>query len=914
MRSICGLNEFYISCNPPLLPAGVNYVVEKTKMEYPNDQIRPGHGSTSEEDVKIMGDSPRVLPWTRLENGTDVDDGRYDTHRFPANMANFRHRAVWRGLESLNGWTVNNFLNQLKSIWEASGAPTTIKELEIRLDCKLSHNLASNLMYVATSSGEETLRKAIQTLGNFIRILCTGGFETNHMILAGSGSFNFAFRWLSHVGQERSTYVSTESEHIADEYNRLQMAVTLRTERLDGKNNDYISGKTRHPFKGGLKIGATKVFGPFDGFEYRKKNATAAFKQTTEYPPGAKKPPKHENPPVENSTVENSTVKNAPVEGSESIRGAPLARSSLQERYVETWRADVERANAEYVGEEWKTRSFQQGQADFDEHGNRKQGSANYIMADFYRTMVSASKPREVIHELNDFEDLICFDRDTETGPNCLPLAEKPMEDLIDLEEVVVQPAKQQSIDLLSTWEPYPTILDTGISQTLQAPLSATVKPGAQMDGFNRCNGVKDEPACFGRWNDDELKILRETMKQRAGRRIGNWSTSRSSFAMPAVETQTSPQGQSNRKNASEHDSMSRSSRDMPIRPRDGPGVQRKISAGEQISDVTLMKKKANLHEAKARVKDMAKILPFLPGRVSIGVKFGRIYVKDVSHSQVDVGTGPNFTMDEMLMMLYQQEHQLGFSTTLSTCGPDMDAFVRQQPRGEPSWLFSSPSTRVSYEFTCYSGVGDAFVVEVDAMTFDYAFISRSTCLDSSPTHAAIGKALVASVSVTSKTDIGIIVETTTDERLGATVCAVRVLHVAEYRQGVKGGSVLSVTMVKRLSPRKRQEKRMQWSLDLSGHRGYPPIFYEASISSVRAKAILEENVDLKFGDSASWALEHLVGDDILEDICRPALGMMSGMDDIGLNNDNGHRLDGRRTFNDTVAEQEERKGKTKFW
>jgi len=53
--------------------------------------------------------------------------------------------------------------------------------------------------------------------------------------------------------------------------------------------------------------------------------------------------------------------------------------------------------------------------------------------------------------------------------------------------------------------------------------------------------------------------------------------------------------------------------------------------------------------------------------------------------------------------------------------------------------------------------------------------------------------------------------------------------------------------------------------------------------------------VDL--GQSAKWTADVLKDEGVFEDICRPALGMIPRMDDIGLANDNGlaHMAGSRR-------------------
>lgn len=120
--------------------------------------------------------------------------------------------------------------------------------------------------------------------------------------------------------------------------------------------------------------------------------------------------------------------------------------------------------------------------------------------------------------------------------------------------------------------------------------------------------------------------------------------------------------------------------------------------------------------------------------------------------------------------------------------------------------------------------------------------------------------------------------------------------------------------MHKRLVPGEKQEKRMKWQLGQSLYEGRPCLWYEASVSSGRAQQLFAENVDLEFGDRTCWDCEQLDREGVFEDICRPALGMITRMDAIGLLNDNGLRQKGQASFKDSLVEAKERRGDVVFW
>lgn len=184
-------------------------------------------------------------------------------------------------------------------------------------------------------------------------------------------------------------------------------------------------------------------------------------------------------------------------------------------------------------------------------------------------------------------------------------------------------------------------------------------------------------------------------------------------------------------------------------------------------------KKSHILKLAENRAEDVASILELAPGHVSVELKFGCFYLKDLSHSQIDVGSGPYWGTAEMLESLNGDDIPpscIGFSTALTTCGPDIEDLVKMRPSGEPPWVHFE--TQVWYEFSLSSEEQAPFVVEVDAETFNACCrgvekelgdvylhcvrrpwdmrigVTQQTALSHSPLHVAIADALVASMNV----------------------------------------------------------------------------------------------------------------------------------------------------------------------
>ncbi|PNY22577.1 Uncharacterized protein TCAP_07099 [Tolypocladium capitatum] len=1130
-----GFAEFYVTCNPPLLPKGVDFVVESTAEAFTNvrscteccrkpatnagaqneviELLYEPHipwfkvitdrahqepvaefiqrvlaavvekdsdllgidrsnqagnrGHDAPVDVKIVGSNSRVLPWSRLQNEADTDDGRFDAHRFPCNMRNAKHRAVWRGLESMDGWTVDALFYLLASEWMHVGAPTCITELEELVQCQISHNLAANLVYVGSSLHLGVVETALKTLDAFLRIAVYGHYRREHLILTeGPGPFRIVYKWLSHIGQDKTTYVHGTKDRIGDEYGRLRTAVTLRTQR-ELKNALWETDGTLYPFKGGLKPGAAKVFAPFDGYQYPKKHPTAVHRlftkilevrkangrgsqnlsgcnsadATGEEPPllavESVVPLDTQNQPRDARSDTQPSPQPEQLDtpgGAVAVTGEPatatpgdtliLVESGSCPRpksFVESWRDAVGLAAPEDIGEPWKPTGRQQSLFFFDEPDEKtlrsELGGESELLAAVFQGigMSSGSHAQPTSESVDPFDksdDLICLKHEPQTAAPRRSPAETQDQGLLDVNIAPGQQPRQPAISpqrvnggsgylqgRVATRKQHLSLLDTYNPPMVPTVSSAVTEANGAARGASAGYGEANDPGenlvDFG-VRLEEPRDNQKTMNQRAGCDKGRHAKATSAPGSQALSAGIL-RGVAERANAvagslaategavDRHERQSVKTLVPKVAISSGQAVSRSARASEPPSysgavkaahqqplvqgghrqELPLLpdprattagepavpessgrspgeaaaKKSGMLIQTEARVKDLASVLQLTPGNVSIDLNFGRFYLKDLSHSQVDVGAGPHWTVADMLENLNANElppQCLGFSTILSTCGPDMDDLAGIQPPVEQKW--SLCSTRVLYEFTCSIQGGDDFVVEVDSQTLEYGCrglkedlghlylhcvhrpwdmqvcVSRSTHLTKSPTHMAIGKALIASICVGADDRGEVVVETTTDERLEATVASVNIRHVAQYRHQETGGSMLSITMTKTLAPAERQEKRMKWCVTRQHTKGAPYIFYQASVSSVRAEELFGENRDMKLGQETTWDSDKLEKEGVFEDICRRAFGMVTHMNHIGLLNDNGLSMKGVNAFNDSLVEAKERGGNAAFW
>lgn len=135
------------------------------------------------------------------------------------------------------------------------------------------------------------------------------------------------------------------------------------------------------------------------------------------------------------------------------------------------------------------------------------------------------------------------------------------------------------------------------------------------------------------------------------------------------------------------------------------------------------------------------------------------------------------------------------------------------------------------------------------------------------------------------------------------SVDQVRVRHVARYRDGKHGNTLLNITMWQATNMdleagddgnRSTRHIRVEPS-ENKDTKGLANVWYEASISSVRLEKVFLENAGMEFGEEVKWAEAQLKEEGVFKSLYRPAICMVEAMDQIGSGNNNGRNpFDGR--------------------
>ena len=153
---------------------------------------------------------------------------------------------------------------------------------------------------------------------------------------------------------------------------------------------------------------------------------------------------------------------------------------------------------------------------------------------------------------------------------------------------------------------------------------------------------------------------------------------------------------------------------------------------------------------------------------------------------------------------------------------------------------------------------------------------------------------------------------------------SIRVRNVSTYYHSDFSHSLLNVTMTTVTTKEVGEKKHMVVFRGNTRIRpgplgcadGNPQQWLEVSISSKRVDRVFEGNVDLEFGEMASWSDEDFEKESILDDLCWPAVGVVWGMDRVGKTNENGQgqNLGSQLVYNEGFPVDKQEEDEQVFW
>ncbi|KAF4502187.1 hypothetical protein FAGAP_1607 [Fusarium agapanthi] len=315
--------EFYVSCNPPLLPTGVAMIfasVEENSdlgiveilyepeipwfklitprasqreildwmhsqleelMESEADAVIRDEDeddfSTSaiQPDIEVLVEDPHIIAFPSLQTILKDTLSQYDAFRYPAIIKTLSYKTVWRVPES-SGVTILQILSNYESLGSVSPLGPSIDSLQALTKCLITYNFQGSLLYIGSNESEQALGVAKQKLDTLANFMDAPLPPTTHMVFTeASSSATLCYRYMTHTGLSGLTYVdSADTDPSEDlEYASIVSAVSLRMESLN-RYRQPVPDRVKYPIlESGKLTGWHPEFHPFSGYSYGNKRS-----------------------------------------------------------------------------------------------------------------------------------------------------------------------------------------------------------------------------------------------------------------------------------------------------------------------------------------------------------------------------------------------------------------------------------------------------------------------------------------------------------------------------------------------------------------------------------------------------------------------------------------------------------------
>ena len=130
--------------------------------------VKHGNNAKSEADVEVVALEPRIMPWAAYcQRPVDFSDSSL----YPGELAEYLHKAVWRGLDVLPEYNVEDLLRVAALLWNddaacrsGQGALDLLAFGKI-MKCDALPNLGQTVVYLG-SGGAKYVERAMRGLDN----------------------------------------------------------------------------------------------------------------------------------------------------------------------------------------------------------------------------------------------------------------------------------------------------------------------------------------------------------------------------------------------------------------------------------------------------------------------------------------------------------------------------------------------------------------------------------------------------------------------------------------------------------------------------------------------------------------------------------------------------------------------------
>ncbi|CAJ0545809.1 Ff.00g092820.m01.CDS01 [Fusarium sp. VM40] len=1041
-----GYTEFYISCNPPLLPNGVSLIITDLMKELESmvievlyepeipwfkfitsvehrlevsrwmhsrldslltaeaGEVDANQGESDLEfkgrsDIEILTETPHIVSYPEFQDILKDILQEYEPFRYPEHLKPLPYKTVWQCPELFEGVTVTKLLSKYKLLWPSSSGEPSIEDLGELTKCQISHNLQGSLLYIGSNEDAGAINTTTRKLDILSSLMDTPLATTSHMLFTEtSNPTRLCYRWLTHTGLSKLTYVDPTGSERNQEYDRIAGAVALRIETVNSSGHS-VPDSTVYPIGPKTSTNWQTEFTPFSGYTYgNKRSGTTAISQhkrphqcsqphlldkvgnqakkfhksigcypftsnaqtstkdsaqaadtipSTEYPisHGAE----HETPAV--PIVAGNTFNLQTLQSHLPVTG----KSNLSPEEIRTWLD--------------KTGSMDSCPSSTGEESDHE-GSANEASQKLPQTPNPALKPPEL--QLDGLGDILSLAQASGAQTSAPSAQRLPSHNLLGLQDdevgnpvpVVVQTRDRQPSNLMDA-------VDDPINMPI---LGEILYPTRHKD--QRGTAMAQNPSAeivFGR-QDDRPRDLFETMRQQAPAPVSSWANIASSKKPTKEEEHRNfgrnvpvkvvTDGRPKAYGTGEKEPARLDGSSAQVASGVGNTPKRRTQQQVQTDETKCRGSRPNLApqssrivpgmdmpvldhvdcskiavQAEAKLRELMQVVQVVPGKIIVKADFGRLCLKGESPSLVNNGQEPFWSASEVNKTLNSKMLDVGFYPILSTSGEEAN-LIPQLFGGRASWLPTNKQT--FYEFLCVGETATApLVIRVDADTFRHECLALPQELSQAYVHCTqrawdvkfsvsridmgritkgfeeLAASLVRSMDIKTNEIGEIVIEAEPTSSSGWYIDRVRIHHEANYRNGGRGPSRLTITMtrlVERFPGIIRDKFRGQSVPAAPSRGGQLAQWFEASVSSMRVDEVMQENSRLEFGEKTRWTPETLDRQDALKAICEPALRMVSQMDQVGKSNENGHGPRTDRQAYDAVEDMKERNKNNFFW
>ncbi|KIL94935.1 hypothetical protein FAVG1_01866 [Fusarium avenaceum] len=947
-----GYAEFYISCNPPLLPNGVSLIIADLMKELESMVIEVLYEPEIPwfKFITSVEHQLEVSRWmhSRLDNLLTAEAGEVDANQDESDLE-FKGRSDIEILTEtphiVSYPELQDILKDILQEYEPFRYPEHLKPLPYKTDAPLA--------------------------------------TTSHMLFTEiSNPTRLCYRWLTHTGLSKLTYVDPTGSERNQEYDRIAGAVALRIETVNSSGHS-VPDSTVYPIGPKTSTNWQTEFTPFSGYtphqcsqphlldkvgnQGKKLNKpTVCYPHTSNAPTSTKDSTKaadtipstdyliprgaeHETPAV--PIVTGNTFNLQTLQSCLPVTG----KSNLSPEEIRTWLD--------------KTGSMDSSPSSNGEESDHE-GSTNEASQKLPQTTHPALKPPEI--QSDGLGDIISL-ADTSGAPTSAPSAQRlPSHNLLGLQDEEVGNPVPVAVQ---TRDRQPSNLMDAVDDPIDMPiLGEILYPTHQKD--QKGTAMAQNPSAeimFGR-QDDRPRDLFETMRQQAPAPVSSWANIASSkkpikeeehrnfgrnvpvkvvtdgrpkacgtgekeavrlegsSAQVASGVGNTPKRRTQQQVQTD-ETRSRGSRPnlAPQSSRIVPGMDMPVLDHVDCSKIAV--------QAEAKLRELMQVVQVVPGKIIVKADFGRLCLKGESPSLVNNGQEPFWSASEVYKTLNSKMLDVGFYPILSTSGEEAN-LIPQFFGGRASWLLTNKQT--FYEFLCVGETAtNPLVIRVDADTFRHECFALPQELSQAYVHCTqrawdvklsvsridmgritkgfeeFAASLVRSMGIKTNEIGEIVIEAEPTSSSGWYIDRVRIHHEANYRNGGRGPSRLTITMtrlVERFPGITRDKFRGQSVPVVPSRGGQLAQWFEASVSSIRVDEVMQENSSLEFGEKTRWTPETLERQDALKAICEPALRMVSQMDQVGKSNENGHGPRTDRQAYDAVEDMKERNKNNFFW